>query len=71
MILNLSEYREKKRQKKEQAVYRDIEQDISHFEEAVDLIASLPFPAQVRLVKYCLAHFVTLHDLSAKQEDNV
>ena len=71
MILNLVEYKEKKRQKKEQAIYRNIEEDISHFEDAVDLITALPFPAQVRLVKYCLTHLVTLHDLSVKQEDNV
>ena len=71
MITDLTEYREKKRMEKEREIYRIIEQDISHFEEAIDLIASLPFPSQVRLVKYCLANFVTLSDLSAKQEDNV
>lgn len=61
-------FKERKHKEKEQAVYRDIQQDVSNYEDAIDLINALPFNMQVMVARYCLTNLVTMQDISSKQE---
>jgi len=68
MVLDMQAFREERQKKKEQAVYRDIQNDVSNYEDALDLINALPFNMQVKVVQYCLTNLVTMKDIASKQE---
>ena len=68
MILDLQAFREARHQAKVQAVYRDIQTDVSNYEDAIELIEALPFDMQVKVAKYCLTNLVTMQDIAQKQE---
>jgi hypothetical protein len=68
MILDMEDFKERRRQKAFAENCEDIEVSLSLFEEMLDLINTLPEVYIVRAVKYALKHRITFQDLTRKEE---
>ena len=68
MIIDLQERRDNRRKEKEMATCQEIQEDMNGLWATIESISHLPYPLQVRLVSYCLQHFITFEDLTKKFE---
>jgi len=68
MVISLQEEREKRQKAKEQMTCNEIQDDMNALWGTIDCISKLPYPLQVRLVSYCLVHFVSFKDVTSKDD---
>jgi len=67
-VIDIGEWKQAKAADREQRDYKDIEAQFAHYEDVLEALDMLPKYMIVRLVQYCLTHYISLSDIRRKYD---